>query len=167
MSNLTIRMMVKLGPWMYLGIHDKELDKSRWEYCEIKDCGEHIRYVHVVQREDDPKEWRIGSTCGPKLIQISADVWGHHADEAKRNLKLLYRAERLKELETGPTIMAKHHGANWVDEIIAVIKSGKLDGRTLPIKSSTPVNDLKIIQNRLALAEKHHGLQRYKMGEGK
>lgn len=168
MSTLTIRMMVKLGPWMFLGIDDKGFDQSKWEHCEIEDCGEHIRYVHVVEREDAPKQWRIGSTCGPKLIEISEEIWGRVAKEAARNLKLLYRAERMKELEAGPNAVAVQHlGPNWVDPMIAVLKSGNVHGRTLTFKVYAPVNDLKIIQLRLRHAETLHALKPIKMGRGK
>lgn len=167
LPNLTIKMMVKLGPWTFLGIDDKGFDQERWEHCQIQGCGEHIRYVHVCQLDADSREWRIGSTCGPTLIQISEEVWGRVANDAARNLKLLLRAERVKELESGPNaIMAKHLGNGWVDEIIAVLKSGKTDGRTLKLKTYASVEDLKIIQLRLAGAEKLHKLKPYKMGRG-
>lgn len=168
MSNLTIRMMVKLGPWMFMGIDDKGFEQSRWEHCEVDGCGEHIRYVHVVQREDNPKEWRIGRTCGPKLIQISEEVWGRVAKDAARNLKLLLRAERIRQLEAGPNaIMAQHLGADWVDEMIAVLRAGKTDGRTLTFKTYAPVDDLKIIQLRIGRAEKAHKLDPNRLGAAK
>lgn len=158
---------MKLGPWTFVGIDDKGFNQKNWEHCEVEDCGEHIRYVHVVQRDGDTKEWRIGSTCGPKLIEISEEEWGQFAKDAARNLKLLYRAQRIRELEAGPNaIMAQHLGADWVDQFILLLKSGRTDGRTLRFKTRAPVDDLRVIQVRLHNAEKVHNLHPYKMGRG-
>lgn len=169
MSALTIRMMVKLGPWMFLGVDDKTVDKNKWEHCEVEDCGQHIRYVHVLKRIDDPqeKEWRIGSTCGPKLKDMSEEKWGVVAKNAAKILRLLYRARRLKSLEAQPDNWGVGRlGADWVDKIIAHLEGGDVQDAK-PAIGKPPDNDLRFIQFRLRRAEVFHKLKALKMGKGK
>lgn len=168
MSDLTIRMMVRLGPWMFLGVDDKSFDQTKWENCEIEDCGEHIRYVHVLKRNDDPREWRIGSTCGPKLEDISEAMWGRATKDAALYVKLLHRAERIKELEAGPDAqLVGQLGPNWVDPMIALLKSGELSRKTLPFKNYSVTNDLQVIKLRIGRAERTHKLKGINLGRGK
>jgi hypothetical protein len=170
MSTLTIRMMVQLGPWTYLGVDDKGFDQTKWEHCEVEDCGQHIRYVHVLKRDDDPdqKEWRIGSTCGPKLEDMSEEKWGVVAKNAARILRLWYRARRLKPLEAEPENWGVERlGSDWIDRIISHLERGDVQNAKPVIGLRPPDNDLGFIQFRLRRAEVFHKLKAFKMGKGK
>ncbi|WP_375765162.1 hypothetical protein NR798_25950 [Archangium gephyra] len=163
---LSILVMARFGPWTLLRVEDLLSDKSKWEHCER--CDEHIRYVHVCQVDGEFKEWRIGSTCGPTLIQVSDEIWDEAAKIAARNLKLLHRALRLKPLEQQPNSWGVTRlGADWVDKIIDSLKAGQTDKYTLQKGQVARHNDLRAIQARLRLAEKFHALHAYKMGTGR
>lgn len=163
---LTILVMARMGRWTLLRVEDLLRDKTRWESCER--CKERIRYVHVCQMDGEAKEWRIGSTCGPALIEVSKEIWGETAKDAKRNLTLLHRALRLKPLEQQATSWGSAKlGADWVDRAIAVLESGQTNERTLQMGIASIATDLQVIQRRLMLAERFHGLGPIRMGAGK
>lgn len=95
---LTIRAMVRVGPWTILGVE--------WipEWTSCQRCGERIKEVWVC--EVDPVSerfeelrgqaiWRIGSDCGPKLLAVSDAVWKMARSPIQRRFRLLGRAERL------------------------------------------------------------------------
>lgn len=162
---LTISIMARFGPWVLLRVEDLAPDKAHWQHCER--CGEHIRYVYVCQVDGETKEWRIGSTCGPTLIKVSEAIWDKVAKAVARDLCLLHRALRLKPLEQGPRPWGGHLGADWLDRIIECLRAGETDKHYLARSGTRRIENLKFIQTRLGLAEKHHALGPFQMGAGK
>ena len=161
---LTIPVMARFGRWVLLRIDDLMPNKAEWENCER--CREHIRYVFVCQVDGETKEWRIGSTCGPTLIAVSEAIWGDAIKNPKRDLLLLHRAYRLKPFEEGGNPWGARLGADWLDRFIACISSGETNKYDLA-RSRRPIENLKYIQSRLLLAERHHQLGPLHIGAGK
>jgi len=152
-SRLTITVMARFGRWVFLGIDEKGPNKTKWEHCEV--CDEHIRYVHVCQVDGDAKEWRIGSTFGPSLLEASEKLWGAAASEAKRRLQLLLRLQRLEPLEATPDRRwGSHLKPEWLADSITALQNSMDLG----------FNGLEKLQRRVSLAERHHGLQRMTYG---
>ena len=154
---ISIRVMAEFGRWTFLRVDDKEADKANWEFCERQGCGEQIRYVHVCQIEGEEKEWRIGSTCGPALMNAAEEIWNRAVKDAAQNLKLLHRLRRLLPLEEGPQKGRLYRDkGEWVTEGTNALTEGR----------GFRHQQLRILQNRTRLAEKHHGLPAMKFGPG-
>lgn len=157
--------MARFGPWVLLRVDDLMPDKANWQYCER--CGEHIRYAYVCQVDGETKEWRIGSTCGPTLIDVSDAIWDGVAEAVARDLRLLHRAFRLKPCEQGPNPWSGHLGADWLDRFIACLIARKTGEHDLSGSKYRSIENLKFIQTQLQLAEKHHALGPFQIGVGK
>ncbi|WP_437831945.1 hypothetical protein [Sorangium sp. So ce1153] len=161
---LTISIMARFGLWTLLRVEDKSPDKIKWEHCER--CDRHIRYVHVCQVDGETKAWRIGSECGPTLVRVSEEIWGKVTATADRDLLLLHRTLRLRPLEAGPNPWGKHLGPDWVDRFATCLERRETDNYDLCAGNLRAIQNLKYIQTRLQLAEKHHGLKPFRRGIG-
>ena len=94
--------MVRVGPWTLNAIERDE----KWSRCER--CNERIKEIWVceVDEFDDAmlaklegkRVWRIGSTCGPVLLEVSEQVWKQSTREVKYRLKLWRRFDRLVQV---------------------------------------------------------------------
>jgi hypothetical protein len=96
---LTINAMVRIGPWIVTTI--EHLDKQT--NCER--CSTSILEVWVCEVDADSPRlgelggkslWRIGSTCGPTLMQVSDERWKSETSLATKRLRLLKRVDRLQ-----------------------------------------------------------------------
>jgi hypothetical protein len=101
---LTIRAMVRFGPWTLTTIERVE----QLEHCQR--CDTKIREVWVCEVDahhnldglSGQSVWRIGSDCGPALMCVSDEVWHRETKvvsqrlrAAKRLDKLLHKAEAM------------------------------------------------------------------------
>lgn len=96
---LTIPAMVRVGPWTLV-----ELSKSsEWTTCERCDtrtkevwtCTVDPAAVQLLKQLDGRLEWRVGSVCGPTLLEVSEEVWAKRTAGTTRQLRLLEKAETL------------------------------------------------------------------------
>ena len=102
---ITIPAMVRVGPWTLNAIERDE----NWSCCER--CNERIKEIWVceVDEFDDAmlvklagkRTWRIGSTCGPVLLEVSKQVWKQSTQEAQYRLKLWRRFDQLIKVARG------------------------------------------------------------------
>lgn len=97
---VSIKMMISLGPWTLLTVDDRGPDQRDREVCEA--CGQQgLRYVYVVSLQAPPYGvHRIGSECGPKLLQESGTTWSAVVGRAEQLLRLLARLDRVIGFET-------------------------------------------------------------------
>lgn len=96
---ITIPAMVRVGPWTLNGIVRDE----NWSRCER--CKEPLKEIWICEVDDvdeammvkleGKRTWRIGSTCGPVLLEVSKQVWKKSTEEAQYRLKLWKRWELL------------------------------------------------------------------------
>ena len=96
---LTIRAMVRVGPWTVRAVERDE----NWTSCER--CTESIKEIWVCEVDPSYDEllselggqlvWRIGSTCGPTLMKVSKDYWKRETKSILKRLRLLKRIEKL------------------------------------------------------------------------
>src|SRR5262245_28790090 len=96
---ITIPMMVRVGPWTLNAIERDE----KWSNCER--CNEPIKEIWVCEVDESDeamlvklagkRTWRIGSKCGPVLLEVSKQVWKRSTQEAQYRLKLWRRFDRL------------------------------------------------------------------------
>lgn len=126
---LTIRAMVEFGPWML--DHIDPLD-SRSEACQR--CGTAIKYVWVFHLTTTGEEWRIGSECGPKLVEISKEVWGEKTKRFGKMLRALLRLRKVEELLAGRPDLEPKQG--WLRSQFEQIERGKMTDRELMILNS-------------------------------
>ena len=96
---LTIPAMVRVGPWTLV-----ELSKSHeWTNCErcdtpIKEiwtCTVNPAAAELLARLDGKLEWRVGSVCGPALLEVSEQVWKDETAGTMRRMRLLLKVEKL------------------------------------------------------------------------
>jgi hypothetical protein len=113
---LTIRAMVRVGPWIVETLEHDE----RWTNCER--CSERIKWIYVCRVDADSPQlialggkpvWRIGSTCGPTLMMVSDQVWHDGTQERFTAIKLVRRATMVLELAK------KRRDDDWAVELIA------------------------------------------------
>ncbi|MGV3625252.1 MAG: hypothetical protein ACO1OB_30855 [Archangium sp.] len=102
-------------------------------------------------------------------MNISQEEWTAASKAVLRDLKLLYRAQRLLPLENGATPWSAaigQLGPGWVEEMIEVIERGQLDERcTLrKVQSMRGITNLQIVNRRLRSAENFHKLKPLTMG---
>ena len=95
---LTIRAMVKIGPWTIESIHRN----SAGQNCDRCNTKHKIVWTCTVDpaNQETPypngkSQWEIGSTCGPTLIDVSDQVWKEATKEPLRRHKLLEQLDRL------------------------------------------------------------------------
>jgi hypothetical protein len=129
---LTIRAMTKMGPWMLT--HIDHLD-SRSEQCQI--CDTPIRNVWVMEKQTEPKEvWRIGSDCGPKLEQMSEELWSLCIRPFERCLEHLRTLQRIEDCERDyPHLRPAGISPGWVDSRRTKIARGPTKREQLVIGS--------------------------------
>lgn len=96
---LTIPAMVRVGPWMLV-----EFSKgSEWTNCErcdtpIKEvwtCTVNPAAAEFLSRLGGKLEWRVGSVCGPALLEVSEQVWREETAGTARRMRLLLKVEKL------------------------------------------------------------------------
>lgn len=99
---LTIRAMVEMGPWFLDHIHVLPGRHDRCMRCTTK-----IKNVWVMEKLTDPTDtWRIGSCCGPKLQDMSEEVWDLLSKPFRLSLAHLTTLERLIRWEHEKSEMA-------------------------------------------------------------
>lgn len=128
-GTLTIRAMVRVGPWLIRHVY-----RGEWTRCER--CG--ARHKEVWECEVDPESprlgsdlggkavWRIGSTCGPALMQVSESTWSRHERPIRSTLRIAVRARQVIE-----AAKAQDDGdlPAFVEERLEVLLKGELPER--------------------------------------
>ncbi len=90
--------MARVGPWTIRAVSWNPGTES----CER--CGRTIK--RIWECSVDPADgrahglggkldWRIGSKCGPTLLEVSDQVWDENTKAATRNLALIRRLDEL------------------------------------------------------------------------
>lgn len=99
---LTINAMVRVGPWTI-----REVNYSKtWTHCER--CNERIKEVWVCEVDSDSdlvnttldgqRVWRIGSTCGPTLMDVSNGAWKGTSKDLRSRIQLAKRVLKVLTL---------------------------------------------------------------------
>ncbi len=116
---LTIPSMVRVGPWTLVALSKS----SEWTNCErcdtaIKEvwsCTVDPAACELLARLDGKREWRVGSVCGPTLLEVSEQVWKEQTGDTMRRLRLLMKVEKLisqaadQSLELSPVIFERRN----------------------------------------------------------
>lgn len=94
-TTITISAMVRVGPWIV-----EAVQHGPWRRCDR--CDARHREVWICTLDEDvddvlgtlngKRTWHIGSTCGPKLMLVSEQVWSDNTKGLARDLHLLLRA---------------------------------------------------------------------------
>ena len=110
---LTIRAMAEMGLWILDRI---EVLDGRNEHCQR--CDTKIKNVWVMEKQLEPVEvWRIGSECGPKLEELSRELWEANAAPFRRSLRHLVTLERIVQWEREhPQITPSSYRRGWAAE---------------------------------------------------
>jgi len=97
-GTLTIRAMVRVGPWTVRQVHYQPIVTN----CER--CDARIKEIWECEVDfDSPRlselggksVWLIGSTCGPTLMMVSEETWRQHERPLKSQLRLATRTQRV------------------------------------------------------------------------
>jgi hypothetical protein len=154
---LTIKVMARFGRWLVDRVEDMGVDVRQHARCAMPTadgvCGELIRYVHVCRLEGNEREWRVGSTCGPTLVEISAQLYDDRVTKVA-SFDLLARIERLRDLPA-----ETHRRAVWV-EAAEMVRSGDVHSSKLTAHLTRRYPDLTIIKKRVRLGERQNELGR-------
>lgn len=127
---LTIRAMVRFGPWTLNDI--ERVDEL--EHCHR--CNASIREVWVCEIESshersaelgDQTIWRIGNECGPALMQVSDEVWKHQTSPVRSRIRYAKRLEVLLKKASD----ARYELPAFVEERRVALLNGTLDERLL------------------------------------
>jgi len=76
---ISIEAMVQVGPWLIKRVDDGEwrnCDRCEADHKEVWICEIQAADAIVEKNLDGKREWRIGSTCGPKLMLLTNAFWG-------------------------------------------------------------------------------------------
>jgi hypothetical protein len=95
---ITIQAMARIGPWTLESL----VRNPDWENCER--CGQRIKEVWIVKVESvdlmnklhGKPEWRIGSDCGPHLLNVSEKIWKDTTSDAQKRLRKVKDIDQLK-----------------------------------------------------------------------
>jgi hypothetical protein len=110
---LTIRAMAEMGPWIFDHIHILDgLD----ERCQR--CSTPIKNVWVMEMQTEPKvTQRIGSCCGPKLEELSAELWKTTTAPFALSLRHMQTLARILECEAQfPQLAPREYPVGWAAE---------------------------------------------------
>lgn len=146
---ITIPAMVRVGPWTLNAIERDE----NWSHCER--CNERIKEIWVCEVDEfdeamlvkleGKRVWRIGSKCGPVLLEVSEQVWKQSTQGVQYRLKLWRRFDRLVQV------------AREVDaELPSLIL---VRGPLIPIPTM-PTPKLRHLGGVMAIHERRLGLKR-------
>ncbi len=96
---LTIPAMVHVGPWTLVDL-SKSLEWTNCERCdtpikEVWTCTVDPAASELLTRLEGKQEWRVGSVCGPTLLEVSERVWKEETSGTMRRMQLLVKVERL------------------------------------------------------------------------
>lgn len=146
---ITIPAMVRVGPWTLKAIERDE----NWSHCER--CPTPIKEIWVCEVDEadeamlvkleGKRAWRIGSTCGPVLLEVSEQVWKQSTQAAQYRLNLWKRFERLIQV-------AREMGA----ELPTLIHAR---GLLIPVPTM-PAPKLRHLGHVMAIHERRLGLRR-------
>lgn len=94
---ITIRAMVKIGPWTV-----EEVRYGEWKKCRrcktphketwVCTIDPDVPDAVVKERLGNDRTWCVGSTCGPTLEMVSDHDWAGTTKELQRAVKLAVRA---------------------------------------------------------------------------
>lgn len=76
---ITVEAMVQVGPWLVRQVHHghwRNCDRCDADHKEVWVCETEADEATVATHLDGKRVWRIGSTCGPKLMLLTDAVWG-------------------------------------------------------------------------------------------
>jgi hypothetical protein len=127
---LTIRAMVRVGPWTVRDIERMPVA----EHCER--CETTIKEVWVCEVDSSYERlselggktlWRIGNHCGPTLMEVSERVWKDSTGPAVRRLRYAKRAERL----IAAAAKAKYELPDFVEGRFPALLDGTLEERLI------------------------------------
>lgn len=145
---ITIPAMVRVGPWALNAIERNE----NWSSCER--CHEPLKEIWICEVDEideamlvkleGKRAWRIGSTCGPVLLEVSKHVWKQSTREAQSRLNIWKRWELL-------TQVARERGAELPPLIHA-------RGLLIPVPT-LPASKLRHLGHVMAIHERRLGLR--------
>jgi hypothetical protein len=125
---ISINTMVRVGPWT---IERVDRDEN-WTNCER--CDERIKEIWVctvdeqfvdLAKLDGKRTWRIGSTCGPTLIDVSNQHWKDGTRGIRAKVRLVTRVITLLE-----AARAKNHRLpEFIEPRLALLLAGTIDER--------------------------------------
>lgn len=103
MIMLTIRAMVRVGPWVAERV-EREEEGSVCERCSKQGIKE--IWVCTVDADSDRLQalggkptWRIGSHCGPILWNVSEETWKENAKPVESRIRLAIRVQKVLSCE--------------------------------------------------------------------
>lgn len=136
---LTIRAMVEFGPWVL--DHVEVLNRLDREDCSR--CSRRIRYVYVLRLLHTGEVRRVGSTCGPLVVEVSEEVWGRRTERQRRLVALGKRLEKLlpplgerEDLNPEPGHEDSLRGAAWVHAQLKAVAAGSLKSNEISVMNT-------------------------------
>ena len=96
-GTITISAMVRVGPWTVESVAHgpwRQCDRCNARHREVWTCTVDADAEELSEHLNGQRTWRIGSTCGPLLMQVSDEIWKNETKATQKTLRLLLDARR-------------------------------------------------------------------------
>jgi len=127
---ITIRAMVKVGPWTV-----EDVEYGKWRPCRrcktmhketwVCTIDPNVPDSVVKERLDGDRTWRVGSTCGPTLEMVSDHNWAGTTADLKKKVRLAVDATRA--IKGGRASAHEWHFLHLVEAWLPQLLAGTLD----------------------------------------